>query len=472
MEYTVEEISPVKRKITVTVPADEATAAIMATISLYRVNADIKGFRKGKVPSSMVESRYRSQIYQEATTDLVNYQLNEILSEIGVAPLSKLDVDTGEGELKKGEQFVYSFSFEVAPTIELPKYTGLKVDEEIPEVAEGEVDAVVERIRDNMTELEDVTEERNPADGDVVIISFTAFKDGEPFGDLKADNFELPLGEGQALEEFEAIIKGIKAGEEGENAISFPEDFINTELAGQTVDMKVKLHKIKRKVRPELDEAFAMKAGGFQSVDGLRDAIVKSYMETRVQMSKSGAQKKLLDQLLDGLDFELPDAMVQEHVDRMIQEFAQNIERQGKSMESTGKTLAGLREEYEPQARDIVRQQLFLMAVADKEGLTVNPEEVNMYLQEAAMRARQDFEVVRRYYEENNLMFAVKDKLLADRAMDLIYEAAEVNQVKAQEPGAEEAGDDAEATPKKKAASKKKAAPKKKAETDKADSAE
>ena len=440
MEYNVEEISPVKRKITVTVPADEATAAIMATIGIYRVNADIKGFRKGKVPSSMVESRYRSQIYQEATTDLVNYQLNEILSELGVAPLSKLEVEN-EGELKKGEEYVYSFSFEVAPTIDLPQYTGLKVDEETPEVAEGEVDAVVERIRDNMTELEDVTEDRVAADGDVTIISFTAFKDGEPFGDIKADNFELPLGQGQALEDFEAIIKKLKAGQEGEDEISFPEDFINTELAGHTVVMKVKLHKIKTKVRPELDEDFAMKAGGFQTIESMRDAIVKSYMQTRVEMAKSGAQKKLLDQLLDGLEFELPDALVQEHVDRMVQDFAENIERQGKSMESTGKTLAGLREEYEPQARDLVRQQLFLLAVADKEGLSVNPEEVNLYLQEAAMRARQDFEVVRRYYEENNLMFAVKDKLLADRAMDLIYEAAEVTQVPAAEPETEAKGE-------------------------------
>ncbi len=436
MEYTVEEISPVKRKIVVTVPADEATAAIQATIGLYRVNADIKGFRKGKVPSAMVESRYRSQIYQEATTDLINYQLNEILSEIGVAPLSKLEVEN-EGELAKGEAYVYSFSFEVAPTIDLPQYTGLKVDEETPEVAEGEVDAVVERIRDNMTELEDVKEKRAAADGDVTIISFTAFKDGEPFGDIKADNFELPLGEGQALEGFEAIIKKLEPGQEGEDEISFPEDFINTELAGQTVTMKVKLHKIKRKARPELDGDFAMKAGGFPDVAGLRDAIVKSYMQTRVEMSKSVAQKKLLDQLMDGLDFELPDAMVQEHVDRMIQDYAQNIERQGKSMESTGKTLAGLREEFEPQARDLVRHQLFLMAVADKEGLVVTPEEVEVYLQEAAMRSRQDYEVVRRYYEENNLMFAIKDKLLADRAMELIYDAAEVTLVPAAGPEAD-----------------------------------
>ncbi len=452
MEYNVEEISPVKRKITVTVPAEEADAAIMATITLYRANADIKGFRKGKVPSSMVESRYKSQIYQEATTDLVNYQLNEILTEMGVAPLSKLDVDSGE--LERGKEFVYSFSFEVAPKIDLPAYTGLKVDEEEPLVADGEVDAVIERIRDNMTELEDVDEKRAAADGDVAIISFTAFQDGEPFGDIKADNFELPLGEGQALDDFEAIVKTLEPGEEGEGEIAFPDDFINTELAGQTVVMKIKLHKIKRKARPELDEDFALKAGGFKSVDELREAIVKSYMQTRVEMSRSMAQKKLLDDLLEGLDFELPDSLVQEHIDRMVQDFAENVERQGKSMESTGKTLAGLREEYEPQARDMVRQQLFLMAVADKEGLSVQPEEVDAYLQQAAIRARQDYEVVRRYYEENNLMFAVKDKLLSDKAMDLIYDAADVTVVPPAEAGqTEEKEDDGkdEAKPKAKA---------------------
>ena len=367
MEYTVEEISPVRRKVVVKNSAEEATGALVATIALYRTNVDVKGFRKGKVPSSIVESRYKKEIYKEATTDLVNYQLNEVLTQLGVTPLSRLEVDSKE--LVRDEPFEYSFSFEVAPVIDLPEYRGLEVDQEIPEVVESEVDAVVERIRNSLGELRKIKEDRHPEDGDVVLISFSSDLDGQPLSEIRADNFELTLGADQALPEFEELVKSLKATQSGEKDIVFPEDFINKNLAGKTVTMKVTLHAIKRLNLPELDGAFAQRAGGFDSVDKLREAITKSYMETRTQLSKSVAQKKLLDSLLSQVEFELPPSMVEEQVDRMVGEISADLERRGKSLESTGKSLEQIREEVKPRAEGLVRSQVFLMDVAAKEGL-------------------------------------------------------------------------------------------------------
>jgi len=431
MEYTVEEISPVRRKVVVKNSAEEATGALVATIALYRTNVDVKGFRKGKVPSSIVESRYKKEIYKEATTDLVNYQLNEVLTQLGVTPLSRLEVDSKE--LVRDEPFEYSFSFEVAPVIDLPEYRGLEVDQEVPDVVGAEVDAVVERIRNSLGELAKVTEDRHPEDGDVALISFSSYLDGEPLSDIRADNFELTMGADQSLPEFEELVKSLKATQSGEKDIVFPEDFINKELAGKSVTMKASLHAIKRLKLPDVDDAFAQRAGGFDSVEKLREAITKSYMETRTQLNKSVAQKKLLDSLLSQVEFELPPTMVEEQIDRMVAEISADLEKRGKSLESTGKPPEQLREEIKPRAEALVRSQVFLMDVAVKEGMTVEPGEVERFLQELAERTRQNIANVRAFHEENNLMFAVKDKLLADKAMELIYSQAKVNEVPASE---------------------------------------
>ena len=194
MEYKVEELSSVKRKVNVQVPVEEVNAAIAATIALYRNDADIKGFRKGKVPSSIIEGRFKKQIYNEATTDLINLHINEILSEMKLAPLSRIDVDAKE--LVKGQEFNYSFSFEVAPEFEMPEYKGLEVEEEEVEVNKEEVEAVIERLRKRLAKFIVIEEDRHPEEGDAVVIDFEAFKDGKPIEGVKAQNFQMTLGEG------------------------------------------------------------------------------------------------------------------------------------------------------------------------------------------------------------------------------------------------------------------------------------
>lgn len=441
MEYTVEDVSPVKKKINVNVSQEEADAAIAAAVALYRSSSDIKGFRKGKAPSDLIESKFRKQIYQEATQDLINYQLNEILGELKLEPISKLDVDADE--LVRGEAFDYAISFEVLPEFELPEYTGLQIQQEEVDVDEGEVDSVVERIRDNMAELEKIDEDRKPEEHDVATISFTAFENGEPLGDIKADNFDLPIGEGQALDDFEAIVKDLKPGEQGEGEVSFPDDFINSDLAGRTVTMKIKLQGIKKRVKPEINDELAQKAGGFENVEKMREAIMNSYTETRKSLVRSKAQKQILDKLLEQVDFPLPESMVEDHIDRMVQDLKDKLEEQGKSLASTGKTGPELRESYREEAERLVKAQILLMKIAKNESIEVGRDDVLAYLRQEAIRNNQDFETLAHFYEDNNLMFALRDKLMADRAVDFVYENAEVEIVPPERSNGAESGPEA-----------------------------
>ena len=449
MEYNVEELSPVKRKITVEVPAEEANAAIATTIALYRMQVDVKGFRKGKVPSTVVESKYRKQIYGEATTDLINYQINEIMSGLSLQPMSRIDVDAKE--LVRDEDFKYSIEFEVAPSLDLPKYKGLAAEEVDVVVADEEVSEVESRILANNAEVKVIEDVRPPKDGEVASVSFGAYQDGKVVDGIQAENFDLVLGENQALPEFEEMLKTMTTGESGETEITFPADFINTNLAGQTVLMKAKLHAVKERIVPKMTDEVAKKAG-FKDVETMRTGIRESYASQRKQMNKSTAQSELLKSVIEGIkEFPLPPAMVEDRIDRLIQDLEYKLDRQGKGFQSMGKTPEQLREDFRAEAEQTVKTEIFLLAVAAEEGLEISPEEIESTLTQLAMQTRQPLHELKKYYEDNNLIVPLKDRLLCDKASELIYDSAEIKLVAPPSDGKKAAK---KAAPKKEAAAK------------------
>ncbi len=442
MEYQVEELTPVKRTVKVQVPADEVLASLQTTIALYQRDAQMDGFRKGKVPMSVVEGRFRKQIYSEATTDLVNLHINQIMNETKFTPVSRIDFDGGE--LERGAEFSYSLNFEVMPEFELPNYEGLTVEEEEPEVNEEEVQAVFERIRNQLAELVEEAEVRKPVDGDVVVINFAAYEDGKAIDGVHAENFQMVLGEGQALAAFEDIVKTMTRGEVKEEDLSFPEDFLNPELAGRTVRMMIKLVTLKKKVLPEIDDELARKAGGFTDLEQMRLAVRKSYLDSRIQLHRSMAQKKILDQLLALTEFPVPDSLLEGHLGHLIMDFTNRLEQRGKSLESTGKTLEGLREEFRADAENMARSEVFLLTVAKKEALEVSEQEIDFHFRQMAARTGQDFTQLKKYHMENDLIIPIHNRMLADKAMELLYSKAEIKKVPAGSLEKSKSGSDAE----------------------------
>jgi trigger factor len=431
MEYNVINVSPVEVKVEVKVPAEEINASLAVTTAMYRQNLDLRGFRKGKVPSSIVESKFRKQILREAANDLMNVHINEIMSTLKYLAIAKLDVSPVE--LEKDKAIEYQITFEHCPEFELPEYKGLAIEEEEAKASEAEVDQVIERIRGNLAELKVVMTGRLPRDGDVAVVSFSATENGEPVPGVRAENFQLSLGEGQALPDFENLVKATMPGADNTGKMTFPADFINQELAGKTVDMKITVHVIKEKEMPPVDDELAKKAGAFESLDKLKEAISRSYVQSRQQLYKAAAQKKLLDGLLEKVDFPLPPSLVEEQVSILMQEAKSKIERQGKAPEALGKTDEELRAEFEPKAREIVKAQMFLIKLSAKEDLETTPQEMDAYFMQVASRTGQDVLAVKQHYEEKGLIIPVRDKLLADKAMEFVYSSASVTKVPAKE---------------------------------------
>ena len=428
MEYVVEDISPVKKKVNVSLDAEEVNAAIAASVAVYRTSVQLDGFRKGKAPASVVEKRFRDKIYQEAKQDLFNVHINEVLQAGGFAPVSGIELDGGE--LTRDEALNYSFSFEILPEFEIPAYEGMEAEQEKAVVDPNEVQLVIDRIRRDKSTLHPVDGNKPPVDGQVAVVSFEAFEDGKPVEGIKAQNFELSLGERQALEGFEELVKTIPLGEEKEGDISFPAGFINSTLAGKTMRMRICVHAVKERRLPELDQELA-KSMGFEDVDKLREGITESYRKSRENLHRAAAQKKLLDSLLKLVDFTLPESMVDLNVKSLLADMQGRLERQGKSLSSLGKRYEELRAEVLPEAQSVTRAQVFLLRVARKENLTVPEQEIDSYLYQAAMRSGEDFSSLKDAYVKSGMIFHLRDRLLADKAMEAIYAKATIKEVEA-----------------------------------------
>ncbi len=426
MEYIVEDISTVKKKVNVTVDPKEVDAAIMAAVALYRTSVQIDGFRKGKVPASVIEKRFHDRLYQEAKQDLVNVHINQIMQDLDVTPLSGIDLDGKD--LVRDEVYKYSISFEVLPTFDLPNYEGLEVVQEKAVVKPEEVEEFIERLRKDRAQLV-VAEGKGPAvDGQVVEIDFATFENGVPLEGISAQNFQMNLGEGQALEAFEALVKETSLGETKEGEVKFPDDFLAPDLAGKTVTMKVTVHTIKERKLPELNDELA-KSMGQDSVEKLREAFVDSYTRSRTNLHKGAAQKQLVDIVLKMVDFELPASLVENHQRSLVAERKARVEAQGRSIESLGKNLDELMAEALTEAESISRAQVLLMAIAKKEGLEAQEQEVDMAIYHMAQRSGQDFKQLKDEYVNSGAIFTLRDRILADKAMEVMYTKAKVTEI-------------------------------------------
>ncbi len=432
MEFAVEAVSPTRKKVVLTLTAEDVDAAIGKAVAAYRKDLVLPGFRKGKVPASVVERRFGEEIRAGATSDTVNDAARKAFDAEGIKPLSRLDMEQSR-MFEKGAPFTCSLEFDVLPSINFPTYEGLEVEETTPEMSEAEIADVLEGLRSNGADTVDVTETRLPQDGDVVDVDFAGFEPDDPttpVADVKGEHFSITLGQKQALDDFEALVKTAMAGEEKEGIVNFPENYSHPALAGKKVLFRIRLNAIKNRILPDVTDEFA-RTIGYDDVEKLRAAIVEHGLDNKRRSARSEAMRKLLDQLLPQVTFDIPASLLESRIDRVLGDRAVRLQRAGQSIEHLGKSVEELREEAREEAREGLRAQVFLMALAEKENLDVTEQEVEIGLYTLAARAGQEYQKLRDAYVRSGLIYELRDRLLADKAMELVYSKAKVTHVKA-----------------------------------------
>lgn len=419
MEFSIVKDEPVEKEIQITVAAEEVDKVLTALANRYQQNSQVAGFRKGKAPLGLVEQKFHERIQDEATDALYNENIDAALKQSGLSPVSRMEVLEPAPVAKRGEDFSFRIKMEVIPTFDLPKYTGLEVEEIVHQVKPEQVEKVLYQLQKSGAVLK-AAEGNGPArDGQVATVDFQAFENGEPVEDLKVTNYHLELGSNEALPEFEELVKRIPSGHTGEGDITFPEDFIMPKMAGKKVTMKVTVKEIKDYDLVPLDDELAKKHG-FESMEDFRKKLEEDLKSAQAEMDRAVAQRQLLNQLLKQVDFPLPQSLVDFESKLKVIDMVERM--QGRTPDILGDDAENMLAATRPYAEDTVRTNILLTTIAKNEKLEVSENELLMKVASDCIRHGDDVRETITSMRENGMLGYLHQKMLADKAMDFIYE--------------------------------------------------
>lgn len=394
-KFTVEEVSPIERRIKVEVEPERVAAQLDRAYKTLSRQVKVPGFRPGKVPRRILEARFRPQVEGEAMQSLVQESLVEAVeAHPDLQPVGAPRVNTEE--LKPGEPFRYQAHVEVAPKIEPKDYEGLELKKAKVEVTDAVVDAELDRLRNAMQQLVAV-EGRDVAEkGDFAIVHYEGTIDGKPFAGGTASDVPMEIAPGGFDEGNIEALAGAKVGESREVQHSFPADYRLAELKGKTATFRVTLDGLKQRKLPELDDAFAKETGaGVNTLAELKDRIRKDLTARDTEKSERGFRDELFKALIAKNPFDLPKSMVDRHVDRMLESNLNRFMRQGIDPRQLQLDFDRLRESMRPAAEQEVRGTLILEAIAEKEKIEVKPEDLDARVKRFAEEMKAPEEKVR-----------------------------------------------------------------------------
>jgi len=437
MDFTVTAPSGTRKTIALSFTADDVAAAIDKDVAERRRNLVLPGFRKGKVPAGIIEKRFGEEIMPAATQKALDDALAVALQKEKLFPLSAVDLDNPSGLFKRGSDYACTMSFDVLPDIDFPAYTGLAVEQPKVTFEDKETDELIARLREDIVDLKPLAIARLPQDGDLADVSYTGYNENhEPIPGVDG-KFNVVLGKGQTLPDFETLVKSVLPGEEKEGPVAFPADYQQKDLAGKTITMKVKVNDLKERKELPLDDEFAKKAGS-ENMEKLREAIKEHLISNKRQTARGIAMRKLLDGLLEKAPaFDVPAGLVESRLRRASAEYFSAMQKEGQAPDE--KAVKDFRDNSRPAIERELRPQVFLMALARKEGLDVTNEEVEMQIYSMAARAGQDYRHMSEAYRRAGMTNEIYDRLLADKAMNFIYDKAEITEIEAAAAAQEDA---------------------------------
>ncbi len=426
MKISLEDVSDVQKRLSIHVPADVVSRLYGQTIAQFRQMASIPGFRKGRVPKAILEREYGDHIKSEVLELLVKETLSDAIKEADLTMLLEPQFDSST-EIKEGEEFTYSVLIDVEPEIELPEYKGMELIKPVVEVSDEEVDQQLYQLRKHFGKVEPLEEERPLQEGDVAIIDYTAYIDGEEQDDMILENYPVEVGEGNLHPDLEKELVGMEKGETKEISITYPDDAVNTKVAGKTVTYNVTLKEIKQRNLPELDDKFAQELGiGLKTMDDLREKIRSQIEKDKEEAAESALRQQIFDKLLEQADFPISDRLIEKKLDQMIDNIAGHLQEKGLSLEHAGMDEARLREKMRDDAIKQVKTELILDKIAEKEELELDSDELNHYANYVDENYQQMGVSKEQFHSA--VFESVLPKLRAKKTLDFIIENAKINE--------------------------------------------
>lgn len=383
----------------------------------------IPGFRKGKAPRHMIEKMYGSDIFHyDAVNDLFPEAYEAAVKEAKIDVVGRPDPEVVS--MSEADGVVLKVKVAVKPEVELGEYAGLTVTKEAKNVNEADVDAEVKRMQDRNGRL--LTREGAAENGDTVDIDFEGFVDGKAFEGGKAEHYSLVLGSGSFIPGFEDQVVGHSAGEEFDVNVKFPEEYGAAELAGKDATFKIKLHEVKYKELPALDDDFAKDVSEYDTLDELKDSIRNNIKTNLDKQAEQKVENDLMNQVIANMKADIPDAMVDSRIDELVQDFEYRISQQGLKLADylkyMGMNIEQFRAQFKEQADKQVKMRLAMEAIVAKEGITASDEEFEEEVKRIADAYKMEADKVKSIVDAA----AVKADLAINKAIDFVKEKANV----------------------------------------------
>lgn len=431
MNIKVEDLSPIKKKLSIEVAADIVATELDSAFQKIAKTANIKGFRKGKVPRAILEQHYGPKAQYDAIGPLINNTLYKAIVDNGIEAVSQPEV-VKSGLVEKGKPFNYEAEVEIRPNIEAKDYTGLQLEKEKFVFAENRVDEQLEQMATSRVQLE-VTSRKKAREGDTVIIDFKGFIDETPFENGSADDYQLELGSNSFIPGFEDQLIGMKREQEKDIEVTFPEGYGAKDLAGKPAVFKVLVKEIKEKIVPTIDDDFA-KEFDAENLAELKERIKEGLVAQEQQRIEGQLNEDLMTALIDANSFDVPEGMVQNQLMYMKDNFAQRLKSQGMSLEMLGMNDQTFASSYRDTAERQVKGELLLDAIAGQEDISVADEDVEQKVQSFAEESKTPLEQVQKFFEDEQAKAGLKGQILQDKVIKFLIDKAKVKEVDPPKP--------------------------------------
>jgi trigger factor len=435
MDVVVEDVSALTKKITITLPKDGVQKKLEKAYGKLQRETKIKGFRRGKVPRTVIIKHYQGQVQAEVGEKLVQESYFDAIEKEKIDPVVHPDIS--EPVFNEDGSFTFVANIDIRPEFELGDYKGIEVEKVSDEVSDAAVEVELEELRRDMAPLRSVTE-RGVENGDVIVVDFEGFNNGKAMKEVKNENYSVDVGAGKLSPEFEEKLVGMKQGEDASHEVEFPAEYVNPVLAGKNVEFRVKVKDVKERVLPELNDEFA------KDVDEKYTSLVELQTEIRANLQKAKDERaegdttdRVMLKLLEGHAFEVPERLVRFEVEEMIKNTEKSLEQQGLNLESAGINRDDLAEQSKETAEKRVRGDFILKKIAETEEIKVNDEDMDRAFKRIGDQYNMPIAQVKEFFQSRDDLLPFMNEILNEKILTFLRENAKF--VEAPPPAKEEA---------------------------------
>jgi trigger factor len=426
MKIDVDELSPVQRKVRVALPGDKVASEFTKAYQTLSRRVRVKGFRAGKAPRSVLQGIYGDEIKGQVRSQLVELTLGEVIKERGMHIVSQPEIEAED--LADGAEFSFSAVFEIKPEIELKDYLGVEVERVKLTITDEQVDQALKRLQEGHARLEPVENRDVAQAGDYVALDYAGTIDGKEFPGGKADNYQIEVGGGQTLPEFDKAAVGARRGEAKSVQVRFPDDYPNRDLSGKTADFTITVQEIKQKILPPLDDEFAKEHGESGSLDELKNRVRGRLKEEYKKYQDGDLKERILSRIIETHSLTPPPVMVERQTRYLMERYQ---DRAGEGAAPDAPSMEEARKAFEARAMRQVQATLLVEKIAQTEKIEVPDTEVQERIESLARAAGDRGKSLRQYYSRHEARDELRSQLVFDRTLDFLLERANVKEVDA-----------------------------------------